>query len=173
MATKRKRFSKRPKRAVRRKAVRKKPDANQRRIGFEVLVEARASKRSPNAAARRAGTTLATVRRQFPLAFRRTAAGRWMVRPSDPYVRRMQILTPEGTTGVSVRGSRGASKLASYWDAVDEFLKTGDATRLHTFDGVTLRVGSGKRVLITDESLIEQLGAVGEVSFEDLYQHVA
>jgi hypothetical protein len=124
-------------------------------------------------AARVAGTTAATVKKYAQSALRRTEIGRYVARPSDRLTRHLQFLTPKGKVAISVRGSRDASRVASYWAAVDRFLSTGDASRLEPFVGRQLRSGNRTYLFITDEALLEQLGDAGEPDFENLYADVA
>jgi hypothetical protein len=70
---------------------------------------------------------------------------------------------------VSVRGSRLASRIAKYENAVRRYLETGDTTALQEFVGKSIKVGKTQYPFVTDMHLLNRLGQKGEVSFEDLY----
>ena len=125
--------------------------------------------RSLRTAAKEAHTTPETVRRYVPKAIHRTANGLYAVRATDGYERTIYMLTPQGKIAVTVRGSRTASRIASYWVAVDHFLKSGKTTLLRPFRGQSIRASKVAYPFITDPNTLRRLGYAGEVSFEDLY----
>jgi len=129
----------------------------------------RSAGRSLRAAAIESHTTPRTVRKYVGDAVARRAAGRYRAAKSDRLTRQLQFLTPAGKVAIAVRGSRRASRVASYWAAVDRFLKTGDMEPLHQFEGESLHIGKSIYPFVTDPRVLERLGHAGEVSFEDLY----
>jgi len=124
---------------------------------------------SLRAAARDAFTTPETVRRYLPAAVKRAASGRYVATTSDQYVRTLRFLNARGMDVVTVRGSRTASRIAEYWNAVDHFLKTGSTQRLWKFRGQSFQAGKIKHPFITSPEVLKQFGHQGEVQFEDLY----
>ena len=85
----------------------------------------------------------------------------------------MRMLTPDGQVAVPVHGSRQASAVAEYWNAVDRYLTTGRTDDLQQFRGRTIRVGTIEHAFITDPRTLRRLGLAGEVSFEDIYDLTA
>ena len=126
--------------------------------------------RSLTAAAQRARTTLRTVRKYAGQALSQLE-GRYVADPTDRLRRVMRVLTPRGLEAVPIQRSGTASRLAQYWAAVDRYLKTGDANRLLRFRGRSFRAQKRTYPFLTDLPLVERLAAVGEVRFEDLYEH--
>jgi len=82
----------------------------------------------------------------------------------------MRFLSSEGIVAVDVRGSESASRVAEYWNAVHQYLKAGDGTKLKRFRGKYLQSGGKRHPFITDTHLLERLAHAGEVRFEDIYQ---
>jgi hypothetical protein len=146
---------------------RKDPLARERAL--EALQLKRSEQLSLTAAARKAGTTVATVLKHVPKALRKTRSGRYEVTPSDRYTRHLWTLSPHGKVEVAVRGSRQAELLASYMAAVDWYLRRGDASRVAALDGKGTRAGGQFYPFITDTAVLDQLARAGEVSFERLY----
>ena len=79
---------------------------------------------------------------------------------------RMRVLTPDGLLFQEVPDSSDRSRLGAYWSAVGRFLETGDSSRIHEFEGVSI----GGHELLTDVDAIEDAGWAGELSFEDIYE---
>jgi hypothetical protein len=93
--------------------------------------------------------------------------GSYTVRETDRMLRPMNIIQAGvGTIVVDVRGSRAASTVGSYWNAVDHYLATGDDTALRRFRGV--KVGGVE--LETDPDTIDYLYTIGQIEFETIYQ---
>lgn len=123
-------------------------------------------------AAQRAKTTPRTIQKYAKPAVRRRE-GTYHALPVDQMRRPMRVLTEQGVTVADVRSSRVASRLSKYWGAVDHYLRTGDRTRLHPYEGKRLRAGGHLFALITDPDLLARLAEAGEVRFEDLYETTA
>lgn len=86
----------------------------------------------------------------------------------------MVIPTERGLAEIAIRGSRDASKVAKYWDAVQWYLETGDDSRLKPFVNYKIIDASGAHVtLVTDLSELERLGSAGVLSFESIYAKAA
>jgi hypothetical protein len=143
-------------------------DVSARERAFEALSQMRRGI-SLRKAAREAQTTPDTVRRYLPRAIDQLASGRYVAKPFDGYERTLYMLTPEGKIAVTVRGSRTASRIAEYWVAIDDFLKTGKTALLRPFRGQSIRASKVGYPFITNPNTLRRLGLAGEVSFEDLY----
>ncbi|MFL5961685.1 MAG: hypothetical protein ACJ757_02155 [Gaiellaceae bacterium] len=128
---------------------------------------ARADGLSLSAAARRAGTSPATVKRYAGSAFE-LRSRKFAAREADRLYRRVHVLTTDGRREVGLRGSRAASTVSGHWRAVDAYLK-GDEQSLHRYRD--RRVGGF--VLETDLDAIEAAADREEVRFEDLYAEAA
>lgn len=116
-------------------------------------------------AARRAGTTASAILRHAGPALERTPTGRYRARPGDRLLRRLQVLSPEGKRVIVTRGSRAASLTGSHWNAIDHYLRTGDASRLRRYRGKTV----GGIPLETDPDAIDEWTRRGELEIEDIY----
>jgi hypothetical protein len=84
---------------------------------------------------------------------------------ADRRLRKMRIVTALGMAPVTIHGSRQASKLALYMNAVGIFLRTGSSDALEQFEG---KVISGHR-LVTDPELLSSLAHGGTLELESLY----
>jgi hypothetical protein len=120
-------------------------------------------------AAREAKTTSRTVIRHAGKALTKSDSGRYTAKSSDRLARSLNFITREGTVSVTVRGSNLASKIATYSNAVQRYLETGQTDALRPFVEKSIKVGKVKYPFITDTRLLNRLGRAGEVSFEDLY----
>ena len=124
---------------------------------------------SLTSAAKAAGTTRSTVLKYAGRRIERTAAGKVIARRTDQRVRSMRFLTADGVIAVDVRGSESASRLGTYWNAVDHFGKTGDLSQITPFEGKYLQSHGVRHYYITDPAMLERLATAGEVRFEDIY----
>jgi hypothetical protein len=120
-------------------------------------------------AARSAHTTRTTVRKYASKVLKPIESGRYRVKASDSLSRELRFLSRDGIVIAKVRSSREASEIASYWNAVDHYLRTGSIERLADYRGSTVRVGRKRMPFITDPATLERLAHAGEVRFEDLY----
>jgi AcrR family transcriptional regulator len=136
---------------------------------LEAIALARRENLTIRTAARRAGVSVATVRRYAGEALTKDAFGRLVPTAADRLYRRVKVIGPEGPTWVDLRGSRVASTVGEYWNAVRAYLETGEEAGLARFRG--LRVGGVE--LLTDPAAIEEVARRGEVSFEHLYEIAA
>src|SRR5258708_4943019 len=95
--------------------------------------------------------------------------GRYHATAGDRFRRELQIPTALGQTTVTVVGSRAATEIAEYQNAVAFYLRKGDASKLERFKGKTVGV-RGKRVeLITDPAALSSLALAGALQFDQLY----
>jgi hypothetical protein len=120
------------------------------------------------------GISPETVRRWAGSALRKQANGRYKAKPSDSLLRILKIPSSSGTRDIGVRGSRQATLIAEYWNAVHRYLETGDASRLQKFRGKFIKDADGVLVpLLTDLAELNRLGNAGVLSFESLYSRVS
>src|SRR5262249_31317481 len=96
--------------------------------------------------------------RQVP-ALPRESNGRYTAKPSDTLLRVLKVPSSGGTEDIAVRGSRAATQVAEYWNAVHRYLETGDASRLVKFSGKFIKDASGKQIpLPADRTELNRLG---------------
>lgn len=139
-----------------------------------VVAKMRSEKMSLTKASREFGLNPKTVQARAEAALRKTKGGRYVARPSDKLLRVLVIPGPQGQTEIGVRGSDVASKIGEYSDAVQKFIRTGDASRLKKFKRLKLLDDTGKRIkLVTDPVKLRNLGSAGVLSFESLYRRAA
>ena len=136
---------------------------------LEAVALARRENLTIRTAARRANVSIGTVRKYAGPALETDAFGRLVAKDADRLYRRVHVIGPRGETFIGVRGSRRASTVGEYWNAVNNYLVTGDELPLRRFSGMSV----GGVELETDPDFIEELARRGEVSFEDLYEYAA
>jgi hypothetical protein len=100
----------------------------------------------------------------------RKRGGTYVAVPLDDLRRPMRVLTERGLVVLDVRSSRTATKLASYWNAVDAYLRTGDRRVLGPFTGRSFTAEGHRMPFITDPRTLDRLAHAGQVEFEDLYE---
>ncbi len=127
--------------------------------------------RSLRSASQESGTTPQTVLRLVGSALRRTRAGWWRALPEDDFDRRLLFVFPDGVDFVAVRGSRRASAIGSYWNALRLYLEEGDDRELRRFAGKVVVGVDGRRYrFVTDPAAIRRLARAGQVSgFNSIY----
>ena len=115
-----------------------------------------------------------TVRRLGKTALRKLRNGRWAAKKTDRLLRVLPRLTPDGIVEVALSDSRQATILGKYWNAVDLYRDTGDASRIREFDGEYIIDAAGNHLpLVTDLRTLDRLASAGVLSFETLYGRVA
>jgi hypothetical protein len=121
-------------------------------------------------AARRAGTSPATVLRHVGTALHRTGEG-WIAAATDGFDRRLLFVFPDGSDFVTVRGSDQASLISNYWRALRRLVESGDDSGLRKFAGRSVVDVSGKRhFFVTDRATLNPLIRSGQVSgFNSIY----
>ncbi len=111
-----------------------------------------------------------TIVRYAKGGLRKGSDQRYVARASDSLLRVLVVPTSRGLAEIAIRGSRDATKIGKYWDAVQGFLETGDSKGLRAFRGVVIQDASGARIpLITNANELERLGSAGVISFESIY----
>ena len=139
-----------------------------------VISKMRADHVSLRKASKEFGLTPQTVIRWGGSALRKSSNGQYVARTSDRLLRVLVIPTSKGLQEVAVRDSRHASDLGKYWDAVQDYLETGESSALRKFKRKRITDANGKRVpLITELSELDRLGSAGVLSFETLYAKAA
>lgn len=130
------------------------------------------------------GVSLSQASREFDIAprvvkdlagaaLRKTKSGRYVARKSDKLLRVLVVPARDGLAEVVVRDSEVASKIAEYSDAVQKYLRTGDAAGLKKFRRMKLLDEKGGRIkLVTDLEELQKLGSAGVLSFESLYRSI-
>lgn len=79
----------------------------------------------------------------------------------------MKMLTTSGVEVLSIeRGSEAASAIGQHWNAVKNFLHTGDTSELEPFS--LTRIPGYK--FATDPDWIVRWATRGELDFEDIYE---
>ena len=137
-----------------------------RERAFDVLSIMRHETLSLTKAAKRVGTSPRTVFRYAAAAFERRR-GRYYAKPTDHLQRRvMPVLTPQGLQTVTAGGSRSASRIGAYWNAVGRFLE-GDTGQLANFTGVTVDGVEFETDPDAIESFYEEHG---HIDFQEYYE---
>jgi hypothetical protein len=125
-------------------------------------------------ASREVGTSPRTVVKWGGSAFKKQKSGKYSVKAKDNLLRLLQIPTSEGTVEIGVRGSKDASLLGEYWNAVHRYLQTGETSQLSRFRCQTIIDADGEEFqLITDPRILNRLGSAGVLSFESIYARTA
>jgi hypothetical protein len=95
--------------------------------------------------------------------------GRFRATPGDSFRRNLEIRTAQGLTVVPIYGSKNASRIANYVNAVTEYLRTGKRTKLDAFKGQTVKVDGKEIELITDPAKLSELAEADVLHFDQLY----
>lgn len=133
--------------------------AKMRREGVSLAAASRLAHIKPGTVLRYVGTA---VRQDRPGGRYRSAAG-------DKFRRDLQIPTSLGPIRVPVFGTKAARKISKYANAINHYLRTGDASRLKPFKGKTIRVGRKRVELITDLATLSLLAEAGALRLDQLY----
>jgi hypothetical protein len=137
---------------------------------IEALSKMRNSKASLTQAAREARVSPRTVTKYGKSALRKGKSGKYVVKKNDNLLRVLSIPTAEGPRTIAVRGSKQASLLGEYWNAVHRYLQTGDTSKLKAFHEQKITDASGVEIpLLVDPAALNRLGSAGVLSFESIY----
>lgn len=98
---------------------------------------------------------------------------RWIAKPWDRIPRPVRFLSEDGVFSVVARDSRTASRIARYWNAVDRYLRTGDASVLDEFRSQSFTSYGLTYEYVTDVEVLDRLALVGEVRIDDIYANAA
>jgi hypothetical protein len=85
----------------------------------------------------------------------------------------MKFPSEDGYISLPILTAADASRVATYWSAIEHYLTTGDDRRLRPFRNASLRVGRERHEYVTDLDVIERLAHAGELSFPDIYDTTA
>lgn len=135
-----------------------------------VITKMRTDDVSLQQAAREYGLDPRTVVRLSGPALQKRPNGRYAARASDRLLRVLVVPSHEGLREVAVRDSRQATLLGDYWNALQRYLETGDASALRRFRGQHIADANRKKVpVLTDLHELDRQGNAGNLSFESLY----
>jgi hypothetical protein len=149
----------------------KSKDALERTL--KVISKMRTEKTSLKKAALEIGVKPETVKRWAGSALEKRN-GRFSAKKTDNLLRVLKVLDAKGPRELFVRGSRRASLLGEYWNAVNFYIERGDASGLQKFTGKTVKDAHGVETpLITDRAELNRIASAGIVSFESLYSRSA
>jgi hypothetical protein len=113
-----------------------------------------------------------SVRGLVGSALRKRPNGRYAARPSDRLLRVLIIPDEQGLglTEIATRDSRQASELSRYWEAVQKYRDTGDASALQQFNEKHIIDANGRHVLLlTNTDALDLLADAGVLSFQSIY----
>lgn len=140
---------------------------------LNAISKMRFEKLSLQEASKEAGVSPREVTTLGRKALRKDARGNYRAKPNDDLLRVLIIPGPDGLHEVAVDDSETASEIAAYSDAVQKYLRTGNASKLRRFTGTRLMDADGNPIeLLTDLSVLRRLGSAGALSFESLYARV-
>lgn len=136
---------------------------------LEAVQKARTQGLSLSQAAKQSGTTVKSVQKYANSALTKQG-NTYQVKEHDFLARQMRLVTPDGVERVLIRDSREASLLGRYYNALQKFQETGDASVLKAFEGKTVTVRGEKVTLVTDPSTLNNLSRAGELDIPDVYE---
>jgi hypothetical protein len=125
------------------------------------------------AAVRQVGLKPDTFKRHVGKAVRRRgAAGRFFALSTDTLRREVQVLTEQGRVPVVVNDLKTARLLSEHLNAVGHFYRRNDPSKLHKFEGKTVKVNGLKLALLTDPATLRELEGADAVRVDSLYVDV-
>jgi len=132
----------------------------------------RTHKVSLAAAAKASNTQPRTVRRFVGSTLLRSGTrGTYQAKPHDRLTRSLNFLTAQGEIPIDVRGSRAASMIGKYLNAVKKYRNSGDSSALAKFRGKTIRALDGSRhEFLTDTNSLDRLAGAALLGVEGLYR---
>lgn len=152
----------------------KPPAVEQANTIAHVISKMRTDAVSLSAASREFGIDPRTILKRASSALLKLDTGRYIAKDNDRISRVLLIPTPEGLREITLANSRQASQLAKYWDAVQKYLGTGDASALTRFEGKDIKSAGRERIpLLTNLGELDRLGSAGVLSFESVYARTA
>jgi hypothetical protein len=111
----------------------------------------------------------ATVLRYAGSALRKSK-GDYRVKASDRIPRSLNVIGPKGMRITRARGSRAASQIARYMNAVKAFVRTNDQSALRKFRGK--RVPGATYAFVVSPTKLKRFADAGVLEIERLYLHV-
>jgi hypothetical protein len=116
----------------------------------------------------------ATVLRYVGSAVRQERpGGRYRATKSDRFRRDLQIPTASGQITITVSGSKAATEIAEYQNAVARYLRKGDASKLKRFQRKMVGIRGQRVELVTDPTILSSLAQAGALQFDQLYASIA
>lgn len=101
----------------------------------------------------------------------RREGGRWVIVDERPA---MVLLASRGRLETVTVSRDAASDIGRYWNAVNTFLESNDASHLAPFVGMGVRDVKGKLwPYETRPNVLRKLDSTGELSFVDIYRQTA
>jgi hypothetical protein len=145
-------------------------EAKVRQRALAALARMRREKMSLAEAARLEHIKPSTVLRHIGSAVRQDRpGGRYRATAGDKFRRDLQVPTVLGPVSVPVHGSKSASEISQYSNAVAVYLRTGKLSQLERFKGKTIRVRGNEIELITDPGTLSVLAQAGALQLDQLY----
>ena len=95
--------------------------------------------------------------------------GRFRATAGDTFQRPLRVTTALGEITVPVRGTKAASRLARYQNAVADYLRTGRVSKLNAFKGKSIKVRGQQIEFVTDPETLTGLANAGALQFDQLY----
>ena len=92
---------------------------------------------------------------------------RYRATTGDRFRRDLYIPTALGPMKVSVHGSKAATTLSKYANAINYYLRTGKTSRLRQFK--TVRIGKQQIELITEPATLSVLAEANALRLDQLY----
>jgi hypothetical protein len=149
-------------------------EAQSRERSLAALGRMRRDGTSLSQAAKAEGVKPNTVRKYVGSALKREGqSGRFHASKGDNFKRHLYIPTALGPAPVPIYGSKDASAVAEYLNAVAVYLRTGKATQLKRFKGKSFGKGKQKIELITDPKTLSALAGADALHFDQLYAAIA
>jgi hypothetical protein len=95
--------------------------------------------------------------------------GRYRATPSDKHRRDLLLPTALGPAPIPIRGSKQATQVARYLNAVGVYLRKGDERQLKLFEGMKVGPRGRQLELITDPETLSSLAEDGAFNLDQLY----
>jgi len=137
---------------------------------LRVISKMRTEKLSLTKASQEVGANLSTVKRWAKSVLKKRSNGRFAAKASDQVVRVLKVPGDGGIRDIVVKGSRQATFLADFWNALERYLKTGDSSRLENFRGKSIKDAAGAEIpLPIGRAELNRIASAGLFSFESIY----
>jgi hypothetical protein len=140
-----------------------------REKSLEVLRQSRKTGRSPSRIAKKIGISFSTVQANTN-AFKKVGS-RWIAKRFDKIPRSMLINENGKLRSIEISDSRHATTNGRYFNAVKQYLKTGDIAKLRKFSKKKIRDSSGKlHSFETNPDLVIEINEkIEEIAFFQVY----
>jgi hypothetical protein len=136
----------------------------------QVPTTMRSGKHSLDNASREHGVSPRLVLRLAGSAFQRLRNGRYAAKVSDGLLRILPLPSLTGLVEIALSDSRQASVVGHYWNALQQYLRRGDASAVNRLRKKRIRLANGKHIrLLTDLGVLARLASAGVLRFETIY----